>query len=129
MLATDERLVGRDVAGEEQFFADRANRLGPQSRAKLDIATAPPARRIEKKAPQVVATCSGGAGAPYGNRTRVSAVKGRRPRPLDEGRARRRGRRRGRTYRAVATGRQARVSERDLKPRAALDANGNRFVE
>jgi hypothetical protein len=27
------------------------------------------------------------AGAPYGNRTRVSAVKGRRPRPLDEGRA------------------------------------------
>jgi hypothetical protein len=26
------------------------------------------------------------AGAPYGNRTRVSAVKGRRPRPLDEGR-------------------------------------------
>src|SRR5262249_51167577 len=25
-------------------------------------------------------------GAPYGNRTRVSAVKGRRPRPLDEGR-------------------------------------------
>jgi hypothetical protein len=29
-------------------------------------------------------------GAPYGNRTRVSAVKGRRPRPLDEGRAKRR---------------------------------------
>ena len=28
-------------------------------------------------------------GAPYGNRTRVSAVKGRRPRPLDEGRGRR----------------------------------------
>jgi hypothetical protein len=26
------------------------------------------------------------AGAPYGNRTRVSAVKGRRPGPLDEGR-------------------------------------------
>ena len=26
------------------------------------------------------------AGAPYGTRTRVSAVKGRRPRPLDEGR-------------------------------------------
>jgi hypothetical protein len=26
------------------------------------------------------------SGAPYGNRTRVSAVKGRRPRPLDEGR-------------------------------------------
>ena len=26
------------------------------------------------------------AGTPYGNRTRVSAVKGRRPRPLDEGR-------------------------------------------
>jgi hypothetical protein len=25
-------------------------------------------------------------GAPYGNRTRVSAVKGRRPGPLDEGR-------------------------------------------
>jgi hypothetical protein len=25
-------------------------------------------------------------GAPYGNRTHVSAVKGRRPRPLDEGR-------------------------------------------
>jgi hypothetical protein len=25
-------------------------------------------------------------GAPYGNRTRVSAVKGRCPRPLDEGR-------------------------------------------
>jgi hypothetical protein len=28
-------------------------------------------------------------GAPYGNRTRVSAVKGRRPGPLDEGRAKR----------------------------------------
>jgi hypothetical protein len=27
-------------------------------------------------------------GAPYGNRTRVSAVKGRCPRPLDEGRNR-----------------------------------------
>src|SRR5690242_13646693 len=27
-------------------------------------------------------------GAPYGNRTRVSAVKGRRPGPLDEGRGR-----------------------------------------
>jgi hypothetical protein len=26
------------------------------------------------------------SGAPYGNRTRVSAVKGRRPGPLDEGR-------------------------------------------
>lgn len=26
-------------------------------------------------------------GAPYGTRTRVSAVKGQRPRPLDEGRA------------------------------------------
>lgn len=25
-------------------------------------------------------------GTPYGNRTRVSAVKGQRPRPLDEGR-------------------------------------------
>src|SRR5690348_534068 len=25
------------------------------------------------------------AGAPYGNRTRVSALRGRRPRPLDEG--------------------------------------------
>ena len=25
-------------------------------------------------------------GAPYGTRTRVSAVKGQRPRPLDEGR-------------------------------------------
>src|SRR5690349_19089168 len=31
-------------------------------------------------------------GAPYGNRTRVSAVKGRRPGPLDEGRAGRRAR-------------------------------------
>ena len=29
------------------------------------------------------------SGAPYGNRTRVSAVKGRRPRPLDEGRQKR----------------------------------------
>jgi hypothetical protein len=32
-------------------------------------------------------------GAPYGNRTRVSAVKGRRPGPLDEGRSLERGRR------------------------------------
>ncbi len=29
-------------------------------------------------------------GAPYGTRTRVTAVKGRRPGPLDEGRAKRR---------------------------------------
>ena len=27
------------------------------------------------------------SGTPYGTRTRVSAVKGRRPRPLDEGRS------------------------------------------
>ena len=30
----------------------------------------------------------GESGTPYGTRTRVSAVKGRRPRPLDEGRIR-----------------------------------------
>ena len=32
---------------------------------------------------------SAGAGAPYGNRTRVSALRGPRPRPLDEGSIRR----------------------------------------
>ena len=40
-------------------------------------------------------------GAPYGNRTRVSAVKGRRPRPLDEGRFRG-----AATYRGVCRVRQ-----------------------
>src|ERR1700704_5411185 len=39
-------------------------------------------------------------GAPYGNRTRVSAVKGRRPRPLDEGRFE------AATYRGVCAVRQ-----------------------
>ena len=34
-----------------------------------------------------ILTLSGGGGTPYGTRTRVSAVKGRRPRPLDEGRS------------------------------------------
>src|SRR5262245_31377933 len=45
------------------------------------------------------------SGAPYGNRTRVSAVKGRRPGPLDEGREKGDGRAR-RTYRGVCAVRQ-----------------------
>src|SRR5690348_15459027 len=44
-------------------------------------------RRFERKKRQVLeCTVPYLTGAPYGNRTRVSAVKGRRPGPLDEGR-------------------------------------------
>ena len=45
------------------------------------------------------------AGAPYGNRTRVSAVKGRRPGPLDEGRWS------ARRYKDVCPSRQASGSQ------------------
>src|SRR5712692_7263263 len=52
------------------------------------------------------------SGAPYGNRTRVSAVKGRRPRPLDEGR---KGRSFGAaTYKGDCAVRQGSVQSRHL---------------
>src|SRR5216684_5039101 len=50
---------------------------------------------------KVAVACSGVSGAPYGTRTRVSAVKGRCPRPLDEGRAK------GARYRELWRERQA----------------------
>ena len=43
------------------------------------------ARRRGRTAGPAAGSWKGGGGTPYGTRTRVSAVKGRRPRPLDEG--------------------------------------------
>src|SRR3954470_19260248 len=51
-------------------------------------------------------------GAPYGTRTRVTAVKGRCPGPLDEGRGARGGAAKRRRYRGVSYKRQARTVQR-----------------
>jgi hypothetical protein len=47
---------------------------------------APKHKKADPEGRLFVSPNLGVIGAPYGTRTRVSAVKGRRPRPLDEGR-------------------------------------------
>ena len=61
-----------------------------------------------------------GHGAPYGNRTRVSAVKGRRPGPLDEGREA------AATYRELCWYRQARAGARSASALRAGDHRRDR---
>src|SRR5207244_5807131 len=66
-------------------------------------------------------------GAPYGTRTRVSAVKGRCPRPLDEGRLRR-GDIYAATYRGVCEVRQGSPITADNPhhlPLLGMDAHGS----
>jgi hypothetical protein len=78
--ATQTRISGRDGATAAPFEAV----VPPLVSLPLAPSVTPPAVRGE---PEVnLLFYLGFSGAPYGNRTRVSAVKGRCPRPLDEGR-------------------------------------------
>src|SRR5215471_17839945 len=74
------------TAMARDYHTGRAFRQGSRSRmrtaASINVTRCEPGPRVK-----AIGRTSGTLiGAPYGTRTRVSAVKGRCPRPLDEGR-------------------------------------------
>ena len=66
------------AAGALVFPGGRIDADDHRDRRDAGARPAPTRRRGSRR-------CAGSVGDPYGNRTRVSAVKGPRPRPLDEG--------------------------------------------
>jgi hypothetical protein len=83
----------------------RAQHAGCGSRRLLGGARGEAFVKVRSAAIPAAAMANLNAGAPYGNRTRVSAVKGRRPGPLDEGRWS------ARRYKEVCLGGQATGSQ------------------
>ncbi len=74
------------------FLVPSRGTVGRRSVLDLYLAPARPSRHVVRASMLFLAALGGAAnaskiiGAPYGTRTRVTAVKGRCPGPLDEGR-------------------------------------------
>src|ERR1700736_143304 len=96
---TDDEPIRRRIApiallGPTRLSSYRYPRYASDERGALPL-------RIGERGPRAQRLDGLGIGAPYGTRTRVTAVKGRCPGPLDEGRGRRGAPRSAARYRDV----------------------------
>ena len=87
----DPRRRAGEAAAERHYGRRRSARAVAKSSRRFSLRADRPSQSAIARSlqPDGRLLVRGSRGAPYGNRTRVSAVKGRRPRPLDEGRLRR----------------------------------------
>ena len=84
VLLSGDAAVRRDAADPEEFPAAPGGLTTP-NRGHQVLPQAPAAVRRRHQKHKSAPGGFESFGDPYGNRTRVSAVKGPRPRPLDEG--------------------------------------------